>query len=137
MALRVLLVFLGSGFGGVLRFLLGTWAARQLGTGFPYGTITINLLGSFFISVIMYLGLNTDLIGPDLRLALTTGIMGGFTTYSTFNYESIALLQQGAFTLGAANILATVVLCLVAGGGGIGPGDKRCAPAPRCESAAR
>jgi fluoride exporter len=116
---RLLIVILGGGFGSGARYLVGGWVAQALGTGFPYGTIGVNAIGSFLIALIMYLSLTANLIGPEWRLALTTGVMGGFTTYSTFNYESLALFQQGAWLLGALNILVTVVVCLVAGGLGL------------------
>jgi CrcB protein len=116
---RLALVILGGGFGSGARYLVGGWAARALGSAFPYGTIGINALGSFLITVVMYLSLTANLVGPDLRLLLATGVMGGFTTYSTFNYESLALFQQGAWLMGALNILATVFVCLAAGGLGL------------------
>ena len=116
---KVLLVFFGSGAGGVARFLIASWAVKTLGPAFPYGTIAINAIGSFLIVIIMQVSLRTDLIGPDLRLALTTGVMGGFTTYSTFNYESISLFQDGAILFGAVNIILTVLVCLGAGGLGL------------------
>lgn len=116
---RLLLVFVGGGFGSGARYLFGGWVAQTFGAAFPYGTIAINAIGSFLIAAIMYLSLTANLIGPDLRLALTTGVMGGFTTYSTFNYESLALFQQGAWFLGALNIAVTVVLCLAAGALGL------------------
>ncbi len=116
---KVLLVLFGSGAGGVARFLIASWAVKTLGPAFPYGTIAINAIGSFLIVIIMQVSLRTDLIGPDLRLALTTGVMGGFTTYSTFNYESISLFQDGAILFGAVNIILTVLVCLGAGGLGL------------------
>lgn len=112
---RLSLVFFGSGFGGALRYLLGGWVAARYGTVFPYGTITINVIGSFLIALIMHLSLNTTWITPDVRLALTTGVMGGFTTYSTFNYESLGLFERGAVLLGVLNIAVTVIACLGAG----------------------
>ncbi len=117
---RLLLVIVFGGFGSGARYVLGGWIAQLIGTAFPYGTIAINAVGSFVIALVMYLSLTANLIGPDWRLALTTGVCGGFTTYSTFNYESIALFQSGAWLLGAVNIVVTVVLCLVAGGLGLG-----------------
>jgi fluoride exporter len=116
---RLLIVMLGGGFGSGARYLLGGWIAQAAGSAFPYGTIAVNAIGSFLIAAIMYLSLTANLIGPELRLALTTGVMGGFTTYSTFNYESISLFQQGAWLLGALNIAVTVVLCLAAGAAGL------------------
>jgi CrcB protein len=116
---RFFLICLGGAVGTGARYLLGGWAQRALGTTFPYGTLIINALGSFCIVVIMYLSIQRGLIPPTLRLVLTTGIMGGFTTYSTFNYETIRLLQDGAPGLAALNVLATVFVCLLAGGIGV------------------
>ena len=116
---RLLLVVVFGGLGSGARYLLGGWIAQLMGSAFPYGTITINTLGSFLIALVMYLSLTANLIGPDWRLALTTGVCGGFTTYSTFNYESIALFQSGAWLQGALNMAVTLVLCLVAGGLGL------------------
>lgn len=116
---RLILVVLCGGLGSGARYLIGTSIAGWLGPRFPYGTVTINITGSYLIALIMTLSLTTNLIGPDLRVALTTGIMGGYTTYSSFNYESIALFQQGALLLGMLNIAVTVVACLVAGGLGV------------------
>jgi CrcB protein len=116
---RLLLVVVFGGFGSGARYLLGGWIAQLMGSAFPFGTIAINAIGSFVIVVVMYLSLTANVIGPEWRLALTTGVCGGFTTYSTFNYESIALFQTGAWLLGGLNILVTVVLCLVTGGLGL------------------
>lgn len=117
---RLFLVIAFSGLGGGARYLMGGWVA-QLAPGFPWGTIAVNGLGSFLIVVFMQLGLH-DAIGPDTRLALTTGLMGGFTTYSTFNYETMAFFEQGAVLLGAANVAATVAICLVTGALGLWAG---------------
>jgi CrcB protein len=118
----VLLVFIFGGFGSACRYLLGGWVIELAGPGFPYGTITINAIGSFLIALIMAVSLNSTLISPNMRIALTTGIMGGFTTYSTFNYESVSLFNQGALLLGSLNILVTVVICLVTGFAGLALG---------------
>ena len=116
---RFLLVCLAGGVGTGARYLLGGWAQRALGSTFPWGTLIINSLGSFFIVIIMYLGVQRGVISTSTRIVLTTGVMGGFTTYSTFNYETIRLLQDGSLVLGALNVLATIVVCLLAGGLGV------------------
>jgi CrcB protein len=116
---RFLMVCLAGAVGTGARYLLGGWAQRTLGATFPWGTLIINALGSFFIVIIMYLGLQRGVISPTARIVLTTGVMGGFTTYSTFNYETIRLLQDGSLGLGALNVLTTVVICLLAGGLGV------------------
>ena len=67
----------------------------------------------------MHVGLTTNLLSPELRLMLTTGVMGGFTTYSTFNYETMECLRQGDFSLAVVNVAATLFLCLLAGALGL------------------
>jgi len=116
---RLLLVFVGSGVGGVLRYLVGGWAQRIWGPSFPFGTIGVNLIGSFLIVVIMHLALARSLISPEARIFLTTGVMGGLTTYSSFNYETVHFFETGAVLLGMANLGVTVLGCLVASGLGI------------------
>ncbi len=112
---RVLLVFVGSGAGGVTRYLVGLWAGRHLGTTFPYGTLIVNLAGCFLLSLVMHVALGLASFPVNLRVALTTGFMGGLTTYSTFNYETAKLLEDGATRSAIANLGLTVVGCLVAG----------------------
>jgi len=73
------------------------------------------VIGSFLISLIMHVGIQTSLISPTARIFLTTGVMGGLTTYSTFNYETLQLAGEGEWQLAVANIAATVMVCLVAG----------------------
>ena len=116
---QLLCVVLGSGLGGGARYIAAGWFIRSFGIRFPFGTVAINALGSLLIGLIMHVGLTTNLIGADMRVALTTGVLGGFTTYSTFNYETMSFFQQGALLLGLLNILATVVLCLIAGAIGL------------------
>lgn len=76
--------------------------------------MAINLIGSFVLAVIMQVSLATDLLSPTARLALGTGVMGGFTTYSTFSYDTFKLLDDGAWLAAMANILLTVFGCLLA-----------------------
>ena len=117
--IRLLAVCLAGAFGTGARYLLGGWAQRTLGTSFPYGTTMINIIGSFLLVVIMVLGLERGVIGADLRVVLATGVMGGFTTYSTFNYETLRYVQQGAWGMAALNVVITVFACLIAGGLGL------------------
>jgi CrcB protein len=93
--------------------------AATWGTGFPWGTLTINATGSFLISLVMFLGLEVGMIGPELRLLLAVGVLGGFTTYSSFNYETLALAQRGQWGLAAAYVSATLLVAWVAGVAGI------------------
>ncbi len=118
--IRYLLVALGGALGSMGRYWVGGLAPRLLGQGFPYGTLVVNVVGSFLISLVMGVALATTSIPVNLRLFLTTGIIGGFTTYSTFNYETLVLLQQRLWLTGGLNLLATLLGCLVAGLLGLG-----------------
>jgi fluoride exporter len=116
--MKVLWIALGGAVGTVARYLIGVCAQRVLGSSFPFSTIAINAAGSFLLAVVSYAGFK-NAVSPDLRIVLGTGLLGGFTTYSSFNQETIALLQRGATGLALANLAATVALCLLAGGGGL------------------
>ncbi len=104
------------------RYLVSGWALAALGAGFPYGTLAVNVVGSFLIGLVMQVGLATPLLSPTLRMTLTTGFIGGFTTYSTFNYETIRYVQVGAWRLAVGNVAITLVACLAAGFAGIALG---------------
>lgn len=112
--MRLLWVCLGSAVGGGARYLVSGWALKALGPAFPYGTLAVNLIGSFLLGAIMFAGVEAAALSPNTRLALSTGVMGGFTTYSTFSYETMKYLQDGAWAIALGNVLATVVGCLAA-----------------------
>jgi CrcB protein len=116
---RFLLVCLGGAIGTAARYLTAMWAPAIFGTAFPYGTLIVNVVGSFFIALIMHVGGATEVLSPTMRAMLTTGVMGGFTTYSTFNYETSEYLREGAWLMAGANILVTVAICLAAGFAGL------------------
>ncbi|AKU93288.1 CrcB protein [Vulgatibacter incomptus] len=109
------MVCLGSALGGGARYLLSAAALRILGPSFPFGTLLVNLLGSFLIGLIVHAGLGGIGAPSTLRIFLTTGVMGGLTTYSTFNFETLELFRSGAFGLAFLNLAVTVVACLGAG----------------------
>jgi CrcB protein len=113
-----LYVAIGGALGSVARYLMDGWVQAKLGAHFPFGTLAVNVVGSFFLALVMYIALHTDAISPSMRVALSTGVIGGFTTYSTFNYETLRLAQNGAWTMGALYLVATVAGCLIAGGFG-------------------
>jgi len=119
---RVGLVALGGAIGSVARYGVGALAAQLLGPAFPWGTLLVNLSGSFLIALVMHVALSGSAISLELRIFLTTGIMGGFTTYSSFNYETLALINQRAYGMASLNLAATVVGCLVAGVLGLAAG---------------
>jgi CrcB protein len=114
-----LLVCLAGAAGTGARFALSTGIAALLGPQFPYGTIVVNVLGSFAIAAIVYASTVSDLITPAVRVVLTTGFLGGFTTYSAFNQATVTFLQQDLWGRAVLNVALTVVACLVAGFAGI------------------
>jgi CrcB protein len=112
---RLLWVCLGGAAGSGARYLVTGWLSERTGAGFPWGTLCVNVVGSFLLGAIMQLASTASSLSPTTQVTLTIGVLGGFTTYSTFNYEMLASLQQGAWALAAANLLATVAGCLAAG----------------------
>lgn len=112
---RFLLVCLGGALGSGLRYLTALAAAAAFGAVFPFGTLIVNVTGSFLIAFVMQTSMTTTLVSPELRLLLTTGVLGGFTTYSTFNYETLVSMREGAWAIAALNISVTVAGCLVSG----------------------
>ena len=110
---RLFWICVGGAVGSGARYLVSGWAAQALGTGFPYGTLVVNVTGSFALAGIMHVGLATELLSPTLRITLATGVLGGFTTYSTFSYETFRYLQEGAIWMASLNVVVTLVACLV------------------------
>jgi CrcB protein len=102
-----------GGLGCVARFLTADWTSQVFGRSFPYGTLLVNVAGSFLLGFLLTFGLRSTLLPPDLRVGLCVGFMGGFTTFSTFSYETLKLLEEGSLWQAGANILLNVLLCLV------------------------
>ena len=109
---RLLFICLGGAIGTGLRYLTSSLAVRWLGVDFPYGTLIVNVVGSFLIGLIQQVGVTSPLIPETTRLFLTVGIMGGLTTYSSFSYETLRLAQLGAWGQAWVNVLVTTALCL-------------------------
>lgn len=116
---RFLLICLGGAIGTGARYGLATWIARAYGPDFPRGTILINVTGSFLIAVTMELSRATGAVPEDVRLFLTTGVMGGYTTYSSFNYETLQLARSGTLDLALLNVAMTMLGCLLSGALGV------------------
>jgi len=106
------LVGVGGAIGSVLRFLTSLAAAQWLGADFPYGTLIVNLVGSFIIGFVQEIGGEALMIPDNIRLFLTTGVMGGLTTYSTFSYETVRLMETHAWTEAWINIVVTAACAL-------------------------
>jgi len=119
---RFFWICLGGGIGTSARYGLSGWTQRLAGPGFPAGTLAVNVIGSLLLGILMEVGVTGGLLAPTLRLTLTTGVIGGFTTYSTFNYETIEYLREAAWPLAAANVAVTVIVCLGAGLAGLAIG---------------
>ena len=109
---RFLIVCGAGALGCGARYLVALWIGSR---AFPYATLAVNLAGSFAIALVLELSIRIAGFPPNLRLALATGLLGGFTTYSSFNYESTALLQGGQVLRGLAYLLVTVLGCFGAG----------------------
>ena len=112
---KFLLICLGGAVGTGARYLVSGWTLAAFRSSFPSWTLTGNVIGSFLIGILMHFGLTTELLSPTARIVLTTGVMGGFTTYSSFNYEALHYFQDGEILRGATNLFVMVCSCLVAG----------------------
>jgi CrcB protein len=109
---HVLLVALGGAVGSALRFLTSLAAAHWISDTFPYGTMIVNLAGAFAIGLVQEVAIEGALMTNETRLFLTAGVMGGLTTYSTFSYETVTLLERNAWLAAWANIVVTTALAL-------------------------
>ena len=107
-------IAVGSAIGGVSRYLVGGMLQRLLATTFPAGTLLVNVSGSFLIGLILRYGVETSSLTPELRALLTLGFCAGSTTFSTFSYESLALLEDGEWTRAGLYIALSLGLSLLA-----------------------
>jgi CrcB protein len=102
-----------GGLGCLSRYFISGWVYALLGRDFPYGTFVVNIAGAFIIGFLMEFGLRSTLIPPTLRMGITVGFLGGLTTFSTFSYETFRLLEEGNFVTASANVLVSVLVCLL------------------------
>jgi fluoride exporter len=112
---QLLWVCAAGALGSGTRYAIGNWAAQRFGLAFPYGTLIVNLVGCFLIALVMHIAAHSAAFSPHLRVVVTTGFLGGLTTYSSFNYETTRLAQQGAAGLALVNFAVTTFGCLAAG----------------------
>jgi CrcB protein len=119
MMVRFLLVCAGGAIGTGCRYLIALWAPVAFGTAFPAGTLIVNLAGSFLMGFVMQVGSTTGVLSINARLALTTGVLGGFTTYSAFNYQTTEYVRAGAWHYAALYLVATLLGCFAAGFAGL------------------
>ncbi|RME28825.1 MAG: fluoride efflux transporter CrcB [Deltaproteobacteria bacterium] len=119
---NLLFISLAGAFGAGSRYLVSGWAYRVLGDRLPFGTMTVNLLGCLAAGALLEVGLNSDAIPPSLRNALAIGFLGAFTTFSTFEYETFRMLEDGRVLAALSNVGIQLVAGLAAVGGGIALG---------------
>jgi CrcB protein len=113
--LNILLIFLGAGIGGVMRYLVSNITYNMLGRQFPFGTLAVNVSGCFLMGLLFVLLLERfNGIGPQLRSLLLIGLLGGYTTFSSFSMETLNLFENGATVSALLNILLSIILCLAA-----------------------
>ena len=110
----MLVIALGAAIGANLRYAISLWATQRFGSGFPFGTLIINLAGSFAIGLVMIFLLSRSPMPETLRLFTVTGLLGGFTTFSSFSYEAFMLASAGQWQLAASYVFASI------GGGLVG-----------------
>ena len=106
-------VFLGGGVGTVFRYWLSGSVYRFVGPSFPSGTLFVNVIGCFFIGFFMSIFEERFVVQPLLRIFVTLGVLGGFTTFSTFSFETISLFREGSALLGFGNIFSSLCGCLL------------------------
>lgn len=111
---RFFWICLAGAAGTGARYLVALWAAQRFGSAIPYGTLIVNLVGCFAIAAVMHAALTLSW-SPTIRSAITIGFIGGLTTYSSFNYETTRLLEEGAVGAAALNGTVTVLGAFLAG----------------------
>lgn len=111
---QILYIAIGGAIGAVLRYLASTAVYAFMGRGFPHGTLAVNVLGSLIMGFLAIVLLERISTGPELRALLLIGLLGAFTTFSTFSIETLNLIEQGAVIKAGINILLSVVLCVTA-----------------------
>lgn len=117
--LQVAYIGLFGALGCLSRYFVSGWVLTLAGRALPYGTLAVNVLGSFLLGFVMEGSLRSTLLSPEVRMGITTGFMGGFTTFSTFSYETVRLLEEGSLLQAGANILLNIIVCLVCAAFGI------------------
>lgn len=115
----IILVAVGGAIGSVIRYLVSLWAADKWGAAFPYGTFIVNIAGCYIIGLFMIIATERHMLPPHWRLLVASGFLGGLTTFSSFSYETLKLVQDGAWSAAVANIAGNLCLGLLAAWGGM------------------
>jgi CrcB protein len=109
----------GGAVGALLRFWVSSWIYGWLGRSFPYGTLVVNVFGSLLMGVLSVLLIERLSLGPEWRAAILIGLLGAFTTFSTFSIETLNLIETGEHARALLNVVLSVVLCVVAAWAGV------------------
>ncbi len=117
--MQLLYVGFFGALGCVARYLLSGWVQMAGGRFLPVGTLAVNVLGSLLIGLIMEGSLRSTVLSAGLRIGLTVGFLGGFTTFSTFSYETVRLLEEGSYLAAGANVVLNAAVCVAAAAAGI------------------
>ena len=117
--MNLVIIALGGALGAVSRFLMGNAVSKAVGSALPYGTFVINLVGCFAMGLLMTIIVDRELLPATWRLLLCVGLLGGFTTFSSFGYEALMLLTEGRMLAALAYVGGSVVLGLMAAGMGV------------------
>lgn len=109
---HIVLVALGGATGSVFRYWMSVWSLRRFGPSFPWGTLAVNIIGSFLIGLLIEIIARRAQASEEMRLLLVTGFLGGFTTFSAFSLDAMTLFERGAVFSAASYIVASVALSL-------------------------
>ncbi len=111
---NILLAAFGGAIGSVLRYLVGVFSVRWFGSGFPWGTLAVNVVGSFIIGLMVEMIARRFNASMELRVFIVTGILGGFTTWSSFSLDTMMLFERGAIAAAAAYVIGSLVVSFAA-----------------------
>lgn len=111
--LQLISIMLGGALGAISRFALSNLVSSTLGRDFPYGTLTVNIIGSFLIGLLTVFFTYKSGLDPAIRLGVLVGFLGALTTFSTFSLETLSLLEQGSFMAALSNIFVSLISCIV------------------------
>ena len=108
--LKIIVVAIGGGIGATTRYLVSNWASTRLGTDFPYGTLIVNIIGCFIIGAFMTIATERLIVSPYWRLLVVVGFVGGLTTFSSFSYETLHLLQEADVVPAFYNVGLNIII---------------------------
>jgi len=117
--MKLFYIALFGALGCLSRYAVSGWTYSLVGRALPWGTLTVNVIGSLLLGLVMEGSLRSTLLSGDIRMGITVGFMGGFTTFSTFSYETMRLIEEGSMFQAGANIFLNVIVCIVFAGLGI------------------